>query len=273
VRSGLIACEVQDARVAAREDERQGPGRPVLVRLGESRVDGLRLHRAQVQLVDRAAVDRLGVERVGHDVVALAPRRDLAEVRQVDPVQARGAAGHARAARVLLRTVDPVGESAVGRDPVDLRGRLVVPGAPGLPAVQRDDRTLVGAEDLATRVCRVDPQLLVVVAARRALHDGEAPAAVVRAQQVGVESEDRVRVRRVDRDAAEVPAALPDALVAAGARPVVSAVVGAVEASLSRVHHRVHALRRGRRQREADPPVHRRQAVSIDAPPCVAGVR
>ena len=86
-----------------------------------------------------------------------------------DAAPRRGAAGYAGGSRVLLGSVDEVREPVVRDHVVELRGRLVVPGTPGVPAIQRDERALVRAEDLALRVLRVDPQLVKVIASRIAL--------------------------------------------------------------------------------------------------------
>ena len=189
-----LVGEVEDARVAAREDERQRPDRAVEIRIREGRIERVRLVRAQVEPLDAAPEDDVGILRIGSDVVALAAGRGLAEVRHVDAVEEAVRLGTRGGARVLLRAVDRVGEAAVGDHVVELAGRLVVPGAPGLAAVQRHDRALVDAEDLARRVGGVDPQLVVVVAAGSPLDGHEGPAAVVRAVEVDVARVDDVGV-------------------------------------------------------------------------------
>jgi hypothetical protein len=55
-----------------------------------------------------------------------------------------------------------------------LRCRLVVPRAPGLSAVHRNDRTLVGTQQNNVGIVRIDPNILIIVAAGRA-----APTVVV----------------------------------------------------------------------------------------------
>ncbi len=52
---------------------------------------------------------------------------------------------HDRSA-LLLSAADAVGKRVVGGDVIELRGRLVVPGAPRLPAVDRDDGALIGSD-------------------------------------------------------------------------------------------------------------------------------
>src|SRR5207249_1963135 len=94
-----------------------------------------------VEAGDLAAVDDVRVERVGGDVAVLLDA-DRVPVAEGD-VAVAAAAGRADRAALLLAAVDPVGELVVGADVVELGGRLVVPGAVRLPAVDADDRPLV----------------------------------------------------------------------------------------------------------------------------------
>ena len=136
----LLVGEVEDARVAAGEHERQRPGAAVLARLGEGGVDRLGLHRAQVEPLDACRRRRRRGSRGSGTMLWLSPpaviSRNCVRLMPSIPV---GAAGHGRGARVLLRAVDPVREPVVGGHAVDLRGRLVVPGAPGPAAVEGHD--------------------------------------------------------------------------------------------------------------------------------------
>ncbi len=66
-----------------------------------------------------------------------------------------------------------------GRDGViKLRSRLVVPGAPRLAAVHRDQRALIGDEKNDVGMVRINPQVLIIVAARCAPNTFPGPAAV-----------------------------------------------------------------------------------------------
>ena len=87
----------------------------------------------EVEPFDRAAIDDVWIVGVGRDLAAFAAGGDLMEMRHGDAVDlAVAAARHRGRARILLRAVDPIGEAVVGRDMVELAGRLVVPAAPGL---------------------------------------------------------------------------------------------------------------------------------------------
>ena len=115
--------------------------------------------------------------------------------------------GNTGGAGVLLPSVDPVRKSIVGDDVVELPGRLVVPGAPGAATIDGDDRPLIDAEDSAVGGLRVDPERVVVVAARCPLHRHKCLAAILGAIDVDVAGVDDVRIFRLDGDAAEIPAA------------------------------------------------------------------
>ena len=103
------------------------------------------------------------MQGIGRDVAVLfgAHRVPLAE-RDLPVVTA---ARHTGGARFLLPAVHPVGEAVVGGHVIELRGRLIVPGAPGLAAVDGDDRPLIAGDQDDARVARIDPHAMVVVAA------------------------------------------------------------------------------------------------------------
>ena len=269
-----LAREVEHARIARREHQRQRPGLAVEIRIGQRGIDRPGLPGAQVEPLHPAAEEHVRVLGVGSDVVALAARRRLAEHGEVDAVVGVGAAGHTGGAGILLRAVHPVGKAVVGDHVVELAGRLVEPGAPGLAAVGGHHRPLVDAEDAPLRAARIDPELVVVVAAGRALDRHEGLAGIVRAVHGGVAGVDDVGIAGIDRDAAEVPAAPPDPVVAARPRPGRAGVVRAVQpAVVHRVHHGVDAARPARRHGEADASRLGGQAMAGDLRPVIAAVR
>src|SRR6185312_16071156 len=94
---------------------------------------------------------------------------------------------------------DAVRERVVGGDVVHRGSQLVVPVAPRRAAVAGDDRALVGDHEQDVGVVRVDPDVLVVVAARRAAYCAPGDAAVLGAPEHGRAAVDDVRVFRVNR--------------------------------------------------------------------------
>src|SRR5439155_9684114 len=125
---------------------------------------------------DLAAVDPAGMERVGGDVgVFVGPDGvpvavgDLAVVAPAD---------NAGGAALLLGAINVIGELVIGDHMVKLGGGLVVPGAPGLPAVDADDRSLVPGEKNDVGVIRIEPDGVIIIAAGSALEGGERLAGV-----------------------------------------------------------------------------------------------
>src|SRR5438045_1275161 len=101
------------------------------------------------------AIDDVWILRVGNIVIALiaADRVPIAPVGRAIVA----AAGDRDRSAVLLSRVDPVREAIVCREMIELAGRLIVPAAPSLAAVDRNRRPLVRARGEASRIARVDP--------------------------------------------------------------------------------------------------------------------
>ena len=257
-----VGGEVEHVRVGRREDDRLRAVDPVGVAEHRDRRHVLRLVGGPPVLghhVAAGAVDDVRVERVGCDVAVLdgAHRVPVAEGDRA----VVAAAGDAHRAALLLAAADLVGELVARLDVVELRGRLVVPGAPGAAAVGADHRALVGGEQDDVRVVRVDPDVLVVVAARRAAQAGPGLAAVLRAHGDDGGAVDDVRVLRVDGHHRQIAAADPHQRpwVVGDALPGGAGVVRAVEplplarlvaAAGRRRQQRVDAVGPARRDRQ-----------------------
>src|SRR5260370_33931241 len=96
-------------------------------------------------------------------------RGDLAVIRAA---QNRGTSA------ILLRPVNHVGKLIVGDDMVELRRWLVVPCTPGLTTIKTDRRSLIRSKDHTGRVPGIDPDLGVVIPARRAADNGKCLAGI-----------------------------------------------------------------------------------------------
>ena len=192
-------------------------------------VDVLLTRVADLDDPQAAREHRIRVLRVGEDRAPLPP------VDRVPVVDGHGAVVAATScadgAGVLLRAVDPVRRAVVSGDVVQLLGGLVEPRAPRAAAIERDDRTLVEPHEHALAVGRVDPQLLRIVAAGRALEAGERAPAVRGLVRRGGDRVHHVGVLRVDIHAAFVAfATVADARVVGRHRaPGRAAVIGAEE--------------------------------------------
>ena len=269
-----VRREVEDARVDGREQDRLRAQHPVARGPQRARGDVLRLAGAPVVARELAAVDDVGVERVGRDVAVLLDRHRV-PVAEGDPPVVRAARDTGRAA-LLLAAADAVRERVVRADVVELRRRLVVPAAPALAGVHRDDGPLVGREDHHLRPLGVDPDPLVVVPARRAAEAGERLPAVRRLPRHDRRDEHDVGILRVDSHLGGVRGPGDDAGIGVHARPGLARVVGAVDPRLlAGLDGGEEAAREARGHRHPDPPEalgERRQPLR-ERPPRLAAVR
>src|SRR5260370_28802082 len=145
---------------------------------------------------------------MGRDVAVFfdADRRPVAKS---DFAKVTAAGGTDRAA-FLLGAIHPVRKLVVGNDVIELGGRLVVPGAPGLAAIHADGRPLIDSEGNDVGIFGVDPDGVIVVAAGRALDGREILAGVGGAVSRSVGHVDHSFISWIDAHAAEVVAASPD---------------------------------------------------------------
>src|SRR5204863_3424343 len=177
----------------------------------------------------------------GNRVAAFSrPHRKPIALRNLSVVSA---ADDSRRATVLLRPVHPVGKPVIRCYSVELSRRLVVPGAPGFPSIQADRRSLIDSQHDSLRVCRIDPNAVIVISTRRAFYRSKRAPAVRRTVQVLRRHIDNVGVLRVYVNLAKVPRPF-DPLVLRRFFPCCSRVVGSVQSAffLLRFHDQIHAL-------------------------------
>ena len=110
-----------------------------------------------------------------------------------------------------------------------------------------------------------------MIVAVRGLDDAERAPAVDRLEHRRIHDPHHVGVLRVSRDFHVVPAARLDQAILAEARPGLSRVVGAIEATPFRLDDRVHAVRVGRRDADTDL-AHQRRQPCREARPAVAAI-
>ena len=181
----MVVGEEQRTLVDFGEDDRhrahltEGPGWTTDTTTAAHRADDRHLTGPAIESRHgAAAVDDVGIERVwGDEAVFIDADGKPVAIRDRAVV---AAARHAHRAVLLLAAADAVGKRVVRRHVVELAGRLVVPGAPGLAAVQRDDRALIGGEQDDVGVVGIDPAVLIVLAAWRAFERRPRLAAVGR---------------------------------------------------------------------------------------------
>ena len=123
---------------------------------------------------------------------------------------------------------------------VHLARGLVVPAAPVRAAVHGHDGALVGSRDHVVGMRRVNPQIVIVVAARRALDDLALLPPGGAAVDGAAHRVDRVRIARHRGQPGEIP--VDQLLTVVDPLPARPGVVGAVQAAVFlRIDDGVHA--------------------------------
>ena len=131
----------------------------------------------------------------------------------------------------------------VGNDVIELRGWLVVPRTPGLPAVDADGRALIDGDGDDVGILWIDPDGVIVVAPRSAFDGCETLPRVGGAIGRSVGDVNHIFILGIDADTAEVVASSPDAFFVVDELPALAGVVGTIDAaSFLRVHPRIHAI-------------------------------
>src|SRR6187455_578364 len=120
-------------------------------------------------------------------------------------------------------------------------------------AIDADHRTLIAAKNHPIAIVGINPQLMVIVAARRSLERfAEAAAAIARPVNAGIRRVHKVSVFGIHHNLAEIPAASPNPSIARGLGEGRTGVVRAVESTLFGVDDCVHSIPIRRRYRDAD---------------------
>ena len=158
-----ISSEEQQMPIERRKDHRLRAQHPEILRLHRHRQNVLRLTGPAIEPRQLPAVNDVRIDRIGDDITIFLgrdrlpiPKRDLAFV---------AAAFDTDRAAFLLPAVKPIRKRVVGTDMIQLCRRLVVPRAPGHTAIDRDDRSLVRAEQNNVGIVRINPNILIIIAA------------------------------------------------------------------------------------------------------------
>ena len=115
--------------------------------------------------IPRTGVHNIKISRVGYDVTALTSPNVVPVLAPDVPIV--GAARTGDGAVVLLRAVDVIEKLVVSSNVIELRGRLIFLGRPGLPTINRDCGPSVVAVDHALRIIWIDPQSVMIMMWRR----------------------------------------------------------------------------------------------------------
>src|SRR5439155_24357167 len=133
------------------------------------------------------------------------------------------AAGNRRGAAILLRAVNAIRKLVIYRHMIELRRRLVVPGAPSGAAIHADGRALVAAEDHALRIFRIDPKRMVIIAPRRAFDGRESLAAIGGAVKRDIRRIHNIGILWINGQLAEIPSPAVNARIGADQNPILPA--------------------------------------------------
>src|SRR5262249_43244762 len=134
--------------------------------------DLLSLAGARIVARQFATVDKVRIARVGRDITVFLCTDGLPIAKRNGAVWS--ATRNTNRAAFLLTTGEAIGERilrahmvVVRGHRVELRGRLVVPLPPGRVTVDGDDGALIAAKQDNLRIVRADPDVLIIIAARR----------------------------------------------------------------------------------------------------------
>src|SRR5271163_4482391 len=157
---------IEDMRIDRRENYRLGAIGAVLgIGDGNGR-DILYLTRFQRilrHLAPACAINNVGVKRVRRGVTVFDDADGMPVT--IGNFAIVAAARNADRAAFLLPTANKIGKRVACRYVIKLGCRLVIPSAPRLPAVDADERALIANQQNNVWILRIDPHILVVVAA------------------------------------------------------------------------------------------------------------
>src|ERR1035438_5737323 len=236
-----VRRQIKNMRISRGKNQRRGAVETIFPGTQNDRRDIARLPGVAVEHRRLAAINQIGMQRIGRYVTVFfhanggpVAKSDFAEV---------AAAGGADRAAFLLAAIDPIGKLVIGDDVIELRGRLVIPGTPGLAAIHADGRALVESDGDDVGVFGIDPDRVVVVASGSTFYGGEIFPPIGRTIGRGVGDINLIFISRIDAHAAKIIAAPVDTLLVVHLLPAFAGVVGAVDAAaLFRIDPGIHAV-------------------------------
>ena len=246
-----VGSEVERMQFERREHHRQSARIAILAAANWLRCNLGVLADILLRAREPVAIKNVRIERVDRDISVLKDPNEMPVAKSNFAIIA--AALRRDGSAFLLRAVNPIGKTIVGRNVIELGSRLIVPTAPRSTAVYADDRTLIGAERDNLRSFRADPNALVIVAPGRAFESQKCFSAVGRLPRRGVCNVDDLRIVRRNGDARCTGAAATDATVGVYLSPRFAGIVGAVDASIFLcLHGRINTVRQAVRNGNAD---------------------
>jgi hypothetical protein len=224
-----VGTEIQHVGIDRREHDRHGADEAEFTGANRYGADFLNVARRPVEASDLAAIDKVGIQRIGRDVAVLFDAYGV-PVAEADAAVITAALDSSGTA-FLLRSIHPIGEAIVGNHVIELRGGLVVPGGPGGSGIDAEGCALVTGEQDDIGIARVDPDGVVIVSARSAFDGRKALAGIIGAIGGGVGDVNTVGIFRVHAYAGKIAAPAPDAFLVVDAGPGGAGIAGAERAS------------------------------------------
>ena len=210
-----------------------------------------RLAREQILAYDFSAEDDVCIRRIRRKVAVLVTGHDRSPIARFDTAMVAARDDRRRTA-ILLRAIQAIWKRIVGRDVIELPGRLIEPRRPRARTVDAHARALVAREHHLRPVGRIDPQLVKVVSIRRSLDRLDVNAGIGRTIDAGVGDVDEVCILRIDRHVTEIPTAIPEPCIGVCEHPRDARIVATIKPTRLRVDDRVHAIRFARCDGEPD---------------------
>ena len=267
-----VASEIKNVRIHRGEHHWLRAVEAIFARADDPGADVLHLPGPPVELSELAAVQNIRMQRIRRDVAVLFDANGM-------PIPKRNrtvitAAGNADRAALLLRAIHPVGELIVRGQVINLRRRLVVPGAPSLSAVHGHHRPLVGGQQHDVGMIGIDPGGVIVVAAGRTFDGREFLAAVRGLIRGCVTEKDRVPIFRMHANPCKIGISPGHPVLLVDLGPVLAGIVRAIDsAGVGNIDGAVHAVGIRRRDGNADAPVLFRKALRQFTPGIAAVFR
>src|ERR1700752_1481899 len=187
-----------------------------------------------------AAEKNFRMERIWRGVARFTARTQTLPIA-IGNLGMNAARGSANCAAILLRTGDPVRETIVSGEVIDLCGWLVVPGTPCNCAVHADDCSLVAGYNHSFRIVRIYPELMIVLSAGCTLDRGPRLARVRRAICRRVHYVEDICILWIDTDLLEIPATIPKSWVAREPGPGCAGVMRNKYATFLRIYDSIES--------------------------------
>ena len=221
-----VCGEKQFVRVRRRKHQRQSAIVAILAAPHGLRRNVLHFTNFQVRARYARAVNQILIGWIDGDRAVLF-HSEQSPVAKCDFSVVAAAGCRCRSA-LLLCAINPVGKTVVRRNVIKLRRGLVIPTAPRRAAVYANHRALVARQSDDLSVGAIDPDSLVIVAARCALPSHKRFPTIVRFPRGCVRHINLIRIVRRHGNSHCTRAASADPAIVIDERPCFARVIRAI---------------------------------------------